>query len=59
MKAPALKLSFKEKQTKKMMMRVMKDHERQMKEDTAQEKQVCAFKPLIGYSTPKCFCVPI
>ena len=39
-KAPALKLSFKEKQTKKLVMKAMKDHEKQLKENAAQEKQV-------------------
>ena len=39
-KAPALKLSFKEKQTKKLVMKAMKDHEKQIKQNAAQEKQV-------------------
>lgn len=39
-KVPALKVSFKEKQTQKMTMRAMKDHEKQLKENAAQEKQV-------------------
>ena len=41
-KAPALKASFKEKQTKKMVMKAVKEHEKQLKENAAQEKQVQA-----------------
>ena len=39
-KVPALKSSFKEKQQKKLIMKAMKDHEKQLKENAAQEKQV-------------------
>ena len=39
-KAPALKVSFKEKQTKKMVMKAVKEHEKQLKESAAEEKQV-------------------
>ena len=40
MKVPAFKQSFKEKQTKKLTMKAMKEHEKQLKESAAQEKQV-------------------
>ena len=40
MKVPALKQSFKEKQTKKVVMKAMKEHEKQLKENAAHEKQV-------------------
>ncbi|XP_065890530.1 coiled-coil domain-containing protein 86-like [Dysidea avara] len=38
-KVPALKQSFKEKQTKKVVMKAMKEHEKQLKENAAHEKQ--------------------
>lgn len=37
---PALKQSFKEKQTKKVVMKAIKEHENQLKENAAHEKQV-------------------
>ena len=39
-KVPALKQSFKEKQTKKVVMKAIKEHENQLKENAAHEKQV-------------------
>ena len=48
-KAPALKVSFKEKQTKKMVMKAVKEHEKQLKDNAAQEKQVHAVNHLIDY----------
>jgi len=39
-KVPALKQSFKEKQTKKVVLKAIKEHENQLKENAAHEKQV-------------------